>query len=70
MRKLFSIFKDRQALKRSGNYLAYKLMSRDPAALSALRDLNEAAEELEKMGKEKFGPSYKRQRYSLIDFFI
>ena len=70
MKKLFSIFKDRQALKRSGNYLAYKLMSRDPAALSALRDLNEAAEELEKIGKEKFGPSYKRHRYSLIDFFI
>jgi len=70
MKKLFSIFKDRQALKRSGNYLAYKLMSIDPAALIALRDLNEAAEELEKIGREKFGPSYKRQRYSLIDFFI
>lgn len=70
MKKLFSIFKDRQALKRSGNYLAYKLMSRDPAALRALRDLNESAEKLEKIGKEKFGPSYKRQRYSLIDFFI
>ena len=49
MKKLFSIFKDRQALKRSGNYLAYKLMSIDPAALIALRDLNEAAEELEKI---------------------
>ena len=70
MKKLFSIFKDRQALKRSGNYLAYKLMSRDPAALIALRDLNEAAEELEKIGKERYGPSYKRSRYYLIDFFI
>jgi len=70
MKKLFSIFKDRQILKRSGNFLAYKLMSRDPAALRALRDLNESAEKLEKIGKEKFGPSYKRQRYSLIDFFI
>ena len=70
MKKLFSIFKDRQALKRSGNYLAYKLMSRDPAARRALRDLNESAEKLEKIGREKFGPSYKRQRYSLIDFFI
>ena len=70
MKKLFSIFKDRRTLKRSGNHLAYKMMSRDPAALRALRDLNESAEKLEKIGKEKFGPSYKRQRYSLIDFFI
>ena len=70
MKKLFSIFKDRQALKRSGNYLAYKLMSRDPAALRALRDLNESAEKLEKIGRERYGPSYKRHRYSLIDFFI
>jgi hypothetical protein len=70
MKKLISMLKDRRALKRSGNYLAYKMMSRDPTALRALRDLNESAEKLEKMGKEKFGPSYKRQRYSLIDFFI
>ena len=70
MKKLFSIFKDCQALKRSGNYLAYKMMSRDPAALRALRDLNESAEKLEKIGREKFGPSYKCNRYSLIDFFI
>jgi len=64
------MLKDRRALKRSGNYLAYKMMSRDPTALRALRDLNESAEKLEKIGREKFGPSYKRQRYSLIDFFI
>ena len=70
MKKLISMLKDRRALKRSGNYLAYKMMSRDPTALRALRDLNESAEKLEKIGKEKFGPSYKRQRYSLIDFFI
>jgi len=70
MKKLISMLKDRRALKRSGNYLAYKMMSRDPTALRALRDLNESAEKLEKIGREKFGPSYKRQRYSLIDFFI
>ncbi len=70
MKKLISMLKDRRALKRSGNYLAYKMMSRDPTALRALRDLNESAEKLEKIGREKFGPSYKRNRYSLIDFFI
>ena len=70
IKKFISKFKDFLELRRSGHYLAYKMMSRDPAALRALRDLNESAEKLEKIGREKFGPSYKRNRYSLIDFFI
>jgi len=44
-------------------------MTKNPQALRALKDLNDAAAALEKIGKKKFGPSYKRHRYKLIDFF-
>ena len=36
----------------------------------ALKDLNDGAERLEKIGKKKFGPQYRRNRYKLTDFFI
>ena len=57
-------------LKRSGNFKALMRATKDKNAIRALKDLNDAAEALEKIGKKKFGPQYKRNRYKLIDFFI
>jgi len=57
-------------LKKSGKLRALKRMSKDKNAQRALKDLNDAAEKLEKIGKKKFGSHYKANRYKLIDFFI
>ena len=70
IKKFISKFKDYLALRRSGKYLAYKIMSRNLIAVRALRDLNDSAEKLENIGRERFGSSYKCHRYKLIDFFI
>ena len=39
-------------------------------SIISLRELNDAAEELEKLQKEQFGDHVKLSRYNLIDFFI
>jgi uncharacterized protein YbjQ (UPF0145 family) len=64
-----NFIKDLFQLVKRGNLRALMRMTKNPQALRALKDLNDAAAALEKIGKKKFGPSYKRHRYKLIDFF-
>ena len=40
-------------LKKSGKFKALKRMVKDKNAIRALKDLNDAAEQLEKIGKKK-----------------
>ena len=70
MKNIISIVRDFIELWWSGNLRALMLCSKNPFALESLRDLNDATEKLEKLGRKKFGPDYKLHRYRLIDFFI
>ena len=54
----------------SGNFIAYILTACNPLAINSLKDLNDSARELERLGRDRYGPSYKLHRYHLIDFFI
>ncbi len=65
-----NFLQDLLKLKKSGNFKALKRMTKDKNAIQALKDLNDAAEKLEKIGKKKYGSKYKANRYKLIDFFI
>ena len=58
------------ALLLSGNLIAYILTLCNPMSIISLRELNAAAEKLEKLQKEQFGDHVKLPRYNLIDFFI
>jgi len=64
-----NFLKDLFQLWKRGNLKALMRMTRDKQSIQALKDLNDAAAALEKIGKKKFGPKYKRNRYQLIDFF-
>ena len=65
-----NFLQDLLKLRKSGKFKALMRMVKDKNAIQSLRDLNDAAEQLEKLGKKKFGPKYKTNRYKLIDFFI
>lgn len=58
------------ALKKLGVWKAFLRMANDKMATQAIRDLNDAADELEKKGKDYWGPDYTVPRYNLLDFFI
>ena len=55
---------------RSNNLIIYFFMLQDPLLMYHLNILNETQEELERLGRKRFGPSYKRQRYNLLDFIL
>jgi len=58
------------ALIFSGQLIAFIMLAVNPLSLRAMKDLNDSAHELEKCGKEYWGPDYKVPRYNLIDFFV
>ena len=58
------------ALIFSGQLIAFIMLAVNPLSLWAMKDLNDSADELEKCGKEYWGPDYKVPRYNLIDFFV
>lgn len=58
------------ALIFSGQLIAFIMLAVNPLSLRAMKDLNDSADELEKCGKEYWGPDYKVPRYNLIDFFV
>ena len=58
------------ALIFSGQLIAFIMLAVNPLSLRAMKDLNDSAHELEKCGKEYWGPDYKVPRYNLMDFFV
>ena len=64
-----SFLKDLFRLKSSGKFKALIEMFRDGVSIDLLKSLNDTSRELERMGKKMHGPSFKRSRYKLSDFF-
>ena len=70
MKKIVHIIDDFYEAFRSKNLIVYLSKLQNPLAMHHLNILNETQEELERLGKKRFGPSYKRQRYNLLDFIL
>ena len=45
-------------------------MFRDGVSIGLLKSLNDNSRELEKLGQKMYGPSFKRARYKLSDWFL
>ena len=58
------------ALIFSGQLIAFIMLAVNPLSLRAMKDLNDSADDLEKCGKEYWGPDYKVPRYNLMDLFV
>ena len=70
MKKIIYMIDDFYEAFRSKNLIVYLSMLQNPLAMHHLNILNETQEELERLGRKRFGPSYKRQRYNLLDFIL
>ena len=70
MKKIISRVRVFFALIFSRQLIAYIMVAVNPLSLRAMKDLNDSADELEKCGKEYWGPDYKVPRYNLMDFFV
>ena len=70
MKKIINRVRSFFALIFSGQLIAFIMLAVNPLSLRAMKDLNDSAHELEKCGKEYWGPDYKVPRYNLMDFFV
>ena len=62
--------KDFFTLWKTGKFRALQRATKDRKVMKALKDLNDAAAVLDKLGQERYGKRYKRNRYKLSDFFL
>ena len=65
-----NFLKDFLTLWKTGKFRALQRMTKDRASMKALKDLNDAAAALDKLGQKRYGRNYKRNRYKLSDFFL
>jgi len=70
MKKIINRVRSFFALIFSGQLIAFIMLAVNPLSMRAMKDLNDSAHELEKCGKEYWGPDYKVPRYNLMDFFV
>ena len=70
MNNIISINQDLFRLWLNGHLTAFRIMSRNQQSINAIKALNDNSKELERLGQNRYGPEYKRQKYKLIDFFL
>ena len=65
-----NFLRDLLKLKFSGKFKTLVGMFRDGVSIGLLKSLNDNSRELEKLGQKMYGPSFKRARYKLSDWFL
>ena len=71
MNTKYNFLRDFFKLKVSGKFKALVEMYRDGISIGLIKSLNDNSRELERLGRELYGPSFKkRARYKLSDWFL